>query len=177
MDEAPSVLPPHSLPPSPSISHTPSFPPPLSHTLWVSPHSLFWFISLRHLVLLPFPLFFFLHPSLHPHVFSFLLPLHLSLFLLYLPCRCLVSSVPFKSRQMERQALSPSSGPNDLFLTMGPNGPQIINDEGSMERWAAERIREGEVGVGGELLSFTLSASLFFALAHQLTWCEFSPLN
>lgn len=159
MDEARS-------PPSPSISHTPSFPPPPYLTLFRSPHSLFWFISLRHLVLLPFPLFFFLHHSLHPHVFSFLLPLHLSLFLLYLPCRCLVSSVPFKSRQMERQALSPSSGSNDLFLTMGPNGPQIINDEGSMERWAAERIREGEGG--GELLSFTLSASVF---------CCCTPIN
>lgn len=136
MDEAPSALPPRSLPPSSSISHTPSFPPPPYLTLFRSSRSLFWFISLRHLVLLPFPLFFFLCPLLHPHVFSFLLllPLHLSLFLLYLPCRCLVSSVPFKSRQMERQALSPSSGPNDLFLTMGPNGPQIINDEGSMER-------------------------------------------
>lgn len=58
MDEAPSTLAlslalyltrslPHSLTPS-----------PLYLTLSRSPRSLFWFISLRHLVLLPFPLFF-----------------------------------------------------------------------------------------------------------------------
>lgn len=89
---------------------------------------------------LPSPLFLFCFPFFIPALCSNVPPpththsLYLSLPLPYLPCRCLVSLVPFKARQMERQALSPSSGPNDLFLTMGPNGPQVINDEGSMER-------------------------------------------
>lgn len=139
-------LPPRSLSLSPSISlphSTPSSRPPLLLylTLSRSPRSLFWFISLSpslrppaisSLLLFCFLLFI---PILSPHVFHFLsLALCFSPSLPYLPCRCLVSLVPFKARQMERQALSPSSGPNDLFLTMGPNGPQIINDEGSMER-------------------------------------------
>lgn len=135
MDEAPSTLALSlPLPPSPYL------------TLSRSPHSLFLFISLslslllRHLAishllssffasLSSFPLYAPMSPP-HTHTHS----LYLSLPLPYLPCRCLVSLVPFKARQMERQALSPSSGPNDLFLTMGPNGPQVINDEGSMER-------------------------------------------
>lgn len=135
MDEAPSTLALSlPLPPSPYL------------TLSRSPHSLFLFISLslalsatpssRHL---PSPLFLFCFPFFIPALCSNVPPphthsLYLSLPLPYLPCRCLVSLVPFKARQMERQALSPSSGPNDLFLTMGPNGPQVINDEGSMER-------------------------------------------
>lgn len=132
MDEAPSTLALSlPLPPSPYL------------TLSRSPHSLFLFISLslslllRHLAISSLP---FLLPFLHSRFMLQCPPpththsLYLSLPLPYLPCRCLVSLVPFKARQMERQALSPSSGPNDLFLTMGPNGPQVINDEGSMER-------------------------------------------
>lgn len=116
----------------------PSFP--LSHTLSISSLPILVYISLlvtkspHHL--LRSSLFL---PSLHHFklpCFHCLSPFLFSCysFLLYLPCRCLVSLVPFKARQMDRQVLSPSSGPNDLFLTMGPNGPQIINDEGSMER-------------------------------------------
>lgn len=118
----------------PLISHSPDLLTPyfcssLSRSLCYS------VISPSPISSLPF-LLPFLHsrfmlqcpPPTHTH------SLYLSLPLPYLPCRCLVSLVPFKARQMERQALSPSSGPNDLFLTMGPNGPQVINDEGSMER-------------------------------------------
>lgn len=118
----------------PLISHSPDLLTPyfcssLSLALSVTPSS-------RHL---PSPLFLFCFPFFIPALCSNVPPphthsLYLSLPLPYLPCRCLVSLVPFKARQMERQALSPSSGPNDLFLTMGPNGPQVINDEGSMER-------------------------------------------
>lgn len=134
MDEAPSTLALSlPLPPSPYL------------TLSRSPHSLFLFISLSrslcYSVISPSPISSlpFLLPFLHSRFMLQCPPppthsLYLSLPLPYLPCRCLVSLVPFKARQMERQALSPSSGPNDLFLTMGPNGPQVINDEGSMER-------------------------------------------
>lgn len=118
----------------PLISHSPDLLTPyfcssLSLALSATPSS-------RHL---PSPLFLFCFPFFIPALCSNVPPphthsLYLSLPLPYLPCRCLVSLVPFKARQMERQALSPSSGPNDLFLTMGPNGPQVINDEGSMER-------------------------------------------
>lgn len=137
MDEAPSTL---TLSLSPSIMLTLSLlPSPPYLTLSQSPRSLFWFISLSpslcppaisSLLLFRFPIFI---PILSPHVFH-VLSFCFSPSFPYLPCRCLVSLVPFKARQMEHQALSPSSGPNDLFLTMGPNGPQIINDEGSMER-------------------------------------------
>lgn len=150
-----------------------SLPPFPYLTLSRSPHSLFWFISPSP-SLRPFSISSLLfsslsHTHLKPPCFPF--PLFLSLFFSlslllppppHLPCRCLVSLVPFKARQMERQALSPSSGPNDLFLTMGPNGPQIINDEGSMERWATERVREGERKGFRRLCTF--SACLFFFL-------------
>lgn len=123
-----------------SLSHPPliSHSPDLLTPYFCSSLSLSLSLLLRHLAishllssffasLSSFPLY---APMSPPHTHS----LYLSLPLPYLPCRCLVSLVPFKARQMERQALSPSSGPNDLFLTMGPNGPQVINDEGSMER-------------------------------------------
>lgn len=117
MDEAPSTLT-LSLPPSISIL---ALYFGSSRSLSPSPRRLF--PSLFPRTRLSLHVFHFLPPS------PFLSPSHP-----YLPCRYLVSLVPFKARQMERQALSPLSGPNDLFLTMGPNGPQIINDEGSMER-------------------------------------------
>lgn len=153
MDEAPSTL-------APSL--------PLSQSLLTSPPSLYLTLSIS-----PVQVFVHLSPSPH-HVYSFtfllsVLRLHVFHFLsvshsLYfstptppphLPCTCLVSLVPFKARQMERQALSLSSSPNDLFLTMGPNGPQIINDEGSMERWAVER-EDGERASISDSLSFSL---------------------
>lgn len=139
MDEAPSVL---------ALSHplsrlalSLSLPPP-----YLTPSISSSLPILVHISLTPSrrppaissslsPLSF--HPHFKPHIFLFLyfaLSHYFSPFLPYLACRCIVSLVPFKARQMERQALSPSSGPNDLFLTMGPNGPRIINDERSMER-------------------------------------------
>lgn len=160
MDEAPSTLVlslsflSRSLPPS-LLSH--SFSLSLSITS-----------SSRHLLSSSVLL-----PSLHPHfkLQCFPLPLSLSLFRHPSPI-CLADAwwaLPFKARQMERQALSPSSSPNDLFLTMGPNGTQIINDEGSMERWATQRVREGESFHC--FLAFSASAfqdSQFSAFIHQL---------
>lgn len=93
MDEAPSSL---ALSPSPSISRARSLPrslPPLPPylTLSRSPRSLFWFISLRHLVLLPFPLFF--------SFASLALSLQILLFF-FLPLFSFVSIPPLFALQM-----------------------------------------------------------------------------
>lgn len=144
-------LPPRLLSPSPSISCTLSFPPPLSHTLSISSLPILVHISLCDFVRLPFPLFFSF-ASFSSSLFK------APMFLLLLPPSLLFFIPPLFALQMlgELRACrsiclalnGTSSGPNDLFLTMGPNGPQIINDEGSMERWATERVTEGERGGG-----------------------------
>lgn len=75
MDEAPSTL---ALSLALYLTRSPAPSPPYL-TLSRSPRSLFWFISLRHLVLLPFPLFFsFASLALSP---QFLLFFPSSLFL------------------------------------------------------------------------------------------------
>ena len=90
----------------------------------------------------------------------YVIPLARACVFLLFALQMLRSLVPFKARQMERQALSPSSGPNDLFLTMGPNGPQIINDEG---RWKGEPQLER-----GSSIS-KLFLSLNFPMNNQIT--------
>ena len=100
MDEAPSTLAlslalylTRSLPPP---------PPPLSYTLSISALPILVHISpslsppaISSLLLLCFP-----HSVATISPFFSSLPFPPFLFLLYLPCRCLVSLVPFKARQM-----------------------------------------------------------------------------